>query len=103
MEEVIMESIKQWFQDWSDACEYAKECAPDLSFLSFTAPQEPYSALASIAAACFLIWWWNERQFKRTRNRQRKAETAGAVRSAGLPRTRDQTRSVGLQPRKQAA
>jgi hypothetical protein len=51
-----MESIKNWFQDWSDACEYAKECAPDMSFLA-----EPYTALASIAAVCFLFWWWNER------------------------------------------
>jgi hypothetical protein len=59
-----MELIKLWFQDWSDACEYAKECAPDLSF---AIPEEPYSALASIAAACFLLWWWNERQLKKLR------------------------------------
>lgn len=54
-----MESIRTWLQDWSDACEYANECAPDLSFL---APQEPYTALAAIAAVCALAWWWNERK-----------------------------------------
>jgi hypothetical protein len=59
-----MESIKNWFQDWSDACEYAKECAPDLSFAILP---EPYFALASIAAACFALWWWNERKIKRSR------------------------------------
>lgn len=52
-----MESISNWFQDWSDACIYAKECAPDLSFL----PGEPFTALASIAAVCFFIWWRNEK------------------------------------------
>jgi hypothetical protein len=55
-----MESIKTWFQDWSDACEYAKECAPDLSFL----PGEPFTALFGIAAVCFLVWWWNERSLR---------------------------------------
>jgi hypothetical protein len=59
-----MESIGSWFQDWSDACEYAKECAPDLSF---AIPSEPYSALASIAAACFIIWWLNDRKIGRPR------------------------------------
>ena len=35
-----MELIKHWFQDWSDACEYAKECVPDLSFVF---REEPFS------------------------------------------------------------
>ncbi len=56
-----MESIKQWFQDWSDACEYANECAPDLSFLT---PHEPYTALLAIAAACALLCWLNERALR---------------------------------------
>ncbi len=60
-----MESIRQWFQDWSDACEYARECAPDLSFLSSLAFGEPYTALLSIAGLCFLLWAWNERGIKR--------------------------------------
>jgi len=55
-----MEAVKQWFQDWSDACEYARECAPD--FASFPRPVvgEPYTALLAIAAGCFLVWAWNE-------------------------------------------
>ncbi|CCJ07980.1 Hypothetical protein BN69_2529 [Methylocystis sp. SC2] len=60
-----MESVKQWFQDWSDACEYAKECAPDFSFLSSFALGEPYTALISIAGVCWLIWAFNERAIKR--------------------------------------
>ncbi|WP_166142956.1 hypothetical protein [Methylosinus sp. RM1] len=55
-----MESIKTWFQDWSDACEFAKECAPDLSFL----PGEPFTALFAVAVSCFLVWWWNERSLR---------------------------------------
>jgi VIT1/CCC1 family predicted Fe2+/Mn2+ transporter len=54
-----MDSIKQWFRDWSDACQYAKECVPDLSFLI---PREPLSALVSIVVVCFILWWWNERK-----------------------------------------
>ncbi len=56
---MTLESLKLWFQDWSDACEYAKECGPDVGVF---APDEPYSALISIAVACFLAWWWNERK-----------------------------------------
>ncbi|MBY6242194.1 hypothetical protein [Methylosinus sp. Sm6] len=55
-----MESIINWFQDWSDACVYAKECAPDFSFL----PGEPFTALASIAAVCLFIWWRNEKALR---------------------------------------
>lgn len=75
-----MESIKNWFQDWSDACEYAKECTPDLSFI---APPEPFSALASIAAVCFLIWWWNERSAKPARSVEQQTATDGLEQSAG--------------------
>lgn len=60
-----MESVKQWFQDWSDACEYAKECAPDFSFLKSFAFGEPYTALISIAGVCWLVWAVNERANKR--------------------------------------
>jgi hypothetical protein len=58
----MLESIKQYFQDWSDACEYANECAPDLSFLKIG---EPYTAMATIAVACFLLWAVNERRIRR--------------------------------------
>lgn len=60
-----MESVKQWFQDWSDACEYAKECAPDLSFLSAFRIGEPYLALLAVAGVCWLLWAVNERGIKR--------------------------------------
>lgn len=56
-----MESIATWFQDWSDACQYAKECAPDLSFAT---PGEPWSAFATIAALCYCMWLLNESRLK---------------------------------------
>lgn len=67
----MLESVRQYLQDWSDACEYANECAPDLSFLG---NGEPYTALFFIAAVCFLVWAVNE---TRIRRRNRAAATAG--------------------------
>jgi len=61
-----MESVRQWFQDWSDACEYAKECVPDFSFLSSFALGEPYTALLSVLGACWLLWAFNERSIRRS-------------------------------------
>jgi hypothetical protein len=90
----MMESVKQWFQDWSDACEYAKECAPDFSFLSSFAFGEPYTALISIAGVCWLVWAFNERAIKRKAARLRaravKAESCAESRDAAL---RDMTRA----------
>jgi hypothetical protein len=74
-----MESVRQWFQDWSDACEYARECAPDLSLF---APHEPYSALGSIAAVCFLLWWSNEKRINRQRASERHAQAENLLGSA---------------------
>ena len=74
-----MESVKQWFQDWSDACEYARECAPDLSFL---APHEPYTALGSIALVCFLLWRSNEKRINRRRASERRDQAEDAACSA---------------------
>lgn len=77
-----MESIRQWFQDWSDACEYAKECVPDFSFLSSFVIGEPYTALLSILGACWLLWAFNERSIRRSaalrRQMTRAAASAGA-------------------------
>jgi hypothetical protein len=81
----MLESIKQYFQDWSDACEYANECAPDLSFLKIG---EPYTAMATIALACFLLWAANERLIRR-RQHVRKLESA---------RGRDAPQSVAESP-----
>ncbi len=98
-----MESIKNWFQDWSDACEYAKECAPDLSFL---APTEPYSALASIAAVCFLVWWWNDKKITQAHvvgvETQTK-EKIQAVRFGGLAPTLGWARTIRPETDKKAA
>ena len=59
-----METIKNWFQDWSDACEYANECAPDLTFLTLA---EPYAGLLWIAGGCFFLWAMNEARIKASR------------------------------------
>ncbi|MFO1103240.1 MAG: hypothetical protein U1E20_10090 [Methylocystis sp.] len=76
-----MESVRQWFQDWSDACEYAKECAPDFSFLSSFTLGEPYTALLSVLGACWLLWAFNERSIRRS-GALRQLLTQGAA-SAG--------------------
>ena len=44
----MLEKIRNWLQDWSDACEYANECAPDLTFLT------PYAPKAWLVAAGIL-------------------------------------------------
>lgn len=76
-----MESIGTWFQDWSDACEYAKECAPDLSFAS---PHEPWSGFVAIAAVCYGVWLLNERRLKRLLAKERlHAEAQVASRPQG--------------------
>ncbi len=70
-----METLKKWFQDWSDACEYANECAPDLSFLALS---EPYTGLLWIAASCYFLWAMNEwriKTFHQTHHFQQRQET----------------------------
>ncbi|MGJ0395414.1 MAG: hypothetical protein ACR65U_04190 [Methylocystis sp.] len=80
-----MEAIKQWFQDWSDACEYAKECVPDFSFLSSFALGEPYTALLSILGACWLLWALNERSIRRSAAlRRQMTHAAAGARDAAL-------------------
>ena len=90
--EVSMESIRQWFQDWSDACEYAKECVPDFSFLSSFTLGEPYTALLSILGACWLLWALNERSIRRSaalqRHGARDAASADAL-DAALQQMKD--------------
>ena len=58
----MLEAIRRYLQDWSDACEYANECAPDLSFLG---NGEPFTALLFIGAACCLVYAINEARIKR--------------------------------------
>ncbi len=92
-----MESIKTWLQDWSDACEYAKECAPNLSFF---APREPYSALAAIAALCVFAWWWNEKQINLMLEAESRLRQLGeGVSTGGLLRALDEMREPSPQRR----
>lgn len=58
----MLESVRQYFQDWSDACEYANECAPDLSFFG---NGEPYTALLFIGVVCYVVYAINEARIKR--------------------------------------
>lgn len=58
----MLESVRRYFQDWSDACEYANECAPDLSALG---NGEPFTALLFVATACYLAWAVNEARIQR--------------------------------------
>lgn len=60
----MLESVRQYLQDWSDACEYANECAPDFSFLG---NGEPFTALLFIAALCYLVYAFNEGRIARRR------------------------------------
>jgi hypothetical protein len=76
-EVIEMESIKQWFQDWADACEYANECAPDFSTFP-VGNGEPYTAIAAIAVACYLAWAVNEWRLQR-----RMTQAVAAAPAAG--------------------
>jgi hypothetical protein len=98
-----MESIKQWFQDWFDACEYAKECVPDFSFL---VPPEPYSALGVFAALCFFLWWLNETQIGRVHVHQggaRGSVPSNARTSDGKPQFGERSEDYLELPRAGAA
>lgn len=58
-----MDAMMNWLQDWSDACRYARECAPDFS--TFPLPDgEPYTAFAAIIGLCYLLWARNERAIR---------------------------------------
>jgi hypothetical protein len=79
--EALMESARTWLQDWSDACEYAKECWPDLSFATHS---EPWAAFVAIGALCCFLWLLSESGLQRLLlNERRHAEAQNAVRSFG--------------------
>ncbi len=90
-----MEALSAWFRDWSDACTYAGECAPDLSSL---APAEPYSALASIAAGALLLWWWNERRLKKILSREARFAREDDVDGGELRRLLEEMRDMDRAP-----
>lgn len=78
-----MEAIKNWLQDWSDACVYARECAPDFS--AFPMPGgEPFTALGVIAGLCFIAWAINERRLARRVPVSRRLEKTVATSHAPL-------------------
>ncbi|HXY58900.1 MAG TPA: hypothetical protein VEH76_09990 [Methylocystis sp.] len=68
-----MESVVNWFQDWSDACQYANECAPDLSFVGRL---EPWSAFAAIVLMVFAVWLLNERGLRKVLEREQRVGAA---------------------------
>ena len=78
-----MEAIKHWLQDWSDACEYARECAPDLA--TFPTPQgEPFTAIAAIALGFVVIWAINEHRLAARRAPARPSAGTGAKLPANI-------------------
>jgi hypothetical protein len=76
-----MESFTQWFQEWAEACSYAQECVPTFPPLAL---HEPYTALGSIAAVSFLLWWVNERRL--TSVLAREANLRGEIATPAAPR-----------------
>ncbi len=72
----MLESVRQYLQNWSDACEYANECAPDLSVFG---NGEPFTAILFIAAACYLTWSVNETRIMRRNLAQRSLGAAPAA------------------------
>ena len=61
----MLEAIRGWLQDWSDACEYANECMPDFSFIDAFHPNK---WLQSITAIAFIILAINEWRIKHTQH-----------------------------------
>ena len=86
----MMEPLWQWVREWGEACTYARECVPDLSFF---VPNEPYSALASIAAVCFIVWWWNDTKIQQILLREAQV---GAEFSLPDISTKELTAIVGM-------
>ncbi|PPD45036.1 MAG: hypothetical protein CTY15_05855 [Methylocystis sp.] len=78
----MLESIRQYFQNWSDACEYANECAPDLSFFG---NGEPFTALLFVAAACYLAFAVNEARIMRRSLAQRSGLATAVAPEAKAP------------------
>ena len=78
-----MEAINNWLQDWSDACVYARERAPD--FRAFPLPGgEPFTALGMIAGLCLLAWAINERRIARRAPASRTAGQSIASRTSRI-------------------
>ena len=50
----MLEAIRNWLQDWLDACEYANECVPDFSFIDAFHPNK-WLQIIIILAFIFLV------------------------------------------------
>jgi hypothetical protein len=85
----MFESIRQYLQDWSDACEYAAECWPATPFLNLNdlSFREPYTALGAIALICCVVWALNERSLARLA--RQAARRTPAPRPAAQPLIRE--------------
>ncbi len=83
--DITMVSISQWLQDWSDACEYAAECVPDLSPFSLG---EPYSAMLAVFALCILLWRLNEPRARQARRCAVSPEAMSESRASQLEELR---------------
>lgn len=69
----MLEAIRNWFQDWSDACEYANECAPDFSFIYAFHPNE---CLQIITVLAFIFLAISEWRIKKGRHNCARASNA---------------------------
>jgi hypothetical protein len=88
--DLMMEPLWQWVREWGEACTYARECVPDLSFF---VPSEPYSALATIASVCFIVWRWNDTKIQQILLREAQV---GAEFSLPDISTKELTAIVGM-------
>lgn len=57
-----LEHVGIWYQDWVDACTYAKECNPD--FIALITAFDPYSTVAFIIIVCYSLYSYNEKRIK---------------------------------------
>lgn len=58
-------SVALYLQDWNDACVYARECWPDMSFIQVG---EPWTFLAVLLITCYVVYRVNERNIDRASN-----------------------------------
>ena len=66
----MLEAIRGWFQDWSDACEYANECMPDFSFIDAFHPNKWLQIITVLAFIILAVneWRIKHAQHERTHN-----------------------------------
>ncbi len=98
-----MESLGIWYQNWAEACSYAQECVPDVSF---TFLGEPYSALGSLAGILSVVWWRNEKKLQKlllAESHRASQEDTSTMRRNELAVTVDQLRTTPVARESEAA